>query len=374
MQSVHKHIAVLPGDGIGPEVTNQAIRVLDTIAKREHHQFDYTFGLIGAGAIDKTGDPLPNETIEICRKSDAILLGAVGHPRFDNNPTAKIRPEQGLLRIRKELGLYANLRPIETIPSLFHLSPIKSHLLEGVDILFVRELTGGIYFGSKTHFPDHSYASDLCEYTAEEIERVAHLAFAMAVKRKRKLTLLDKSNVLETSKLWRHIVAGIAHAYPEVELNLMYVDNASIQLLLNPAQFDVILTENMFGDILSDEASVLAGSLGMLPSASIGDGTALFEPVHGTYPQAEGMDIANPIGAILSAAMMLDHFGLSKDASSVRSAVVWTIQHGFLTKDLDPMNFYFTSTIGEMVCDCLMNRAEETVHQSNIQIRKSTII
>jgi len=371
---VNKHIAIIPGDGIGPEVTNQAIRSLDAVAKKFGHQFTYSFALMGADAIDKTGDPLPQETIDICKASDAILLGAVGHPKYDIDPAAKVRPEQGLLRIRKELGLFANIRPVATYPSLYHLSPVKSNLLEHVDIVIYRELTGGIYFGKKELNETGTEASDLCIYNVSEIRRIAALAFEHALKRKRKLTLLDKSNVLETSKLWRKTVSEMSAGYPGVELNCMYVDNAAMQLIINPAQFDVILTENMFGDILSDEASVLSGSLGMLPSASVGTGTALFEPIHGSYPQAAGKDIANPVGAILSVAMMLDHLGMPEEAGTIRHAVEWTTQNGFVTKDIDPMNFYFTSTIGELVCDCIMNKTDEAIHKANIEIRKSTII
>lgn len=371
---INKHIAIIPGDGIGPEVTSQAIRTLDAIAKKFGHHFTYAFALMGADAIDKTGDPLPAETIEICRTADAILVGAVGHPKYDLDPSAKIRPEQGLLRIRKALGLFANIRPVSTYPSLYHLSPVKSTLLEHVDIVIYRELTGGIYFGNKELNAEGTEASDLCIYHVDEITRIARLAFEHAEKRKRKLTLIDKSNVLETSRLWRKTVTAMAVQYPTVELNCMYVDNAAMQLIIHPAQFDIILTENMFGDILSDEASVLSGSLGMLPSASVGTGTALFEPVHGSYPQAAGKDIANPIGSILSVAMMLDHFGMHEEAETVRHAVEWTTQNGFVTKDIDPVNFYFTSTIGELVCDCIMNKTDEAIHKANIQIRKSTII
>ena len=371
---IEKQIAVLTGDGIGPEVINQSIRVLDTIAKKYHHTFSFQYGLMGADAIDKTGEPLPDKTLELCKSSDAILFGAVGHPKYDQDPNAKIRPEQGLLKLRKELGLFANIRPVTTYSSLFHLSPVKSNLLEHVDIEIFRELTGGIYFGKKEILNDGKSAIDTCTYHVDEISRIAHLAFQRAQQRKRKLTLVDKANVLETSRLWRKTVNEISAAYPDVEVHQMFVDNAAMQLIINPAQFDVILTENMFGDILSDEASVLAGSLGLLPSASIGTGTALFEPIHGSYPQAAGRDIANPSGAILSAAMMLDHFGLHQEATEVRNAVEWTISNSFVTMDIDPINFYFTSTIGELVCDFIMNRVEDAIHKANIQLRKSTII
>ncbi|MBI3138886.1 MAG: 3-isopropylmalate dehydrogenase [Sphingobacteriales bacterium] len=369
-----KKIAVIEGDGIGPEVTKQAIRVLNAIAESFHHEFEYSYCLMGADAIDKTGHPLPDETIETCLNSDAILFGAIGHPKYDNDPTAKVRPEQGLLKLRKSLQLYANIRPVSTYSSLFHLSPLKSKNIEGVDFVIYRELTGGIYFGKKETSADGNLASDDCSYSREEIERIAHLAFQHAQKRKKKLTLVDKANVLETSRLWRKVVQELAAQYPEVIVDYMFVDNASMQIIVNPKQFDVILTENMFGDILSDEASVISGSLGLLPSASIGKGSALFEPIHGSYPQAAGKDIANPIGSILSAAMLLDHLEMKEEAQLVRDAVNWTLLNSFVTKDIDPVNFYFTSTIGELISDFVSGKISGTVNTENIELRKSTII
>jgi 3-isopropylmalate dehydrogenase len=369
-----KKIAVIEGDGIGPEVTKQAIRVLDAIAASFNHEFEYSYNLMGADAIDKTGNPLPDETIETCLNSDAILFGAIGHPKYDNDPTAKVRPEQGLLKLRKSLQLYANIRPVSTYSSLFHLSPLKSKQIEGVDFVIYRELTGGIYFGKKETAADGSSASDECSYTREEIERIAHLAFQHAMTRKKKLTLVDKANVLETSRLWRKVVQELAAQYPEVAVDYMFVDNASMQIIVNPKQFDVILTENMFGDILSDEASVISGSLGLLPSASIGKGAALFEPIHGSYPQAAGKDIANPIGSILSAAMLLDHLEMKEEAQLVRDAVNWTLLNSFVTKDIDPVNFYFTSTIGELISDFVSGKISGSVNTENIELRKSTII
>jgi len=371
---VQKKIAVILGDGIGPEVIGQALRVLDTITREYGHNFTYTFAMMGAAAIDQTGNPLPQETINICKESDAILFGAVGHPKFDQDPAALIRPEQGLLRLRKELGLYANIRPIVAYPSLHHLSPIKTEILDDVDLVIYREINGGIYFGHKETNEEGTEATDVCTYTKDEISRIAVLAFQHAQKRRKKLTLVDKSNVLETSKLWRKTIIEISKQYPDVSTEFMYVDNAAMQLIINPRQFDILLTENLFGDILSDVASILAGSVGMLPSSSTGTGTALFEPIHGAYPQAAGKDIANPIGAILSAAMMLAYFGLKKEASKVRMAVEWTLQNKFVTKDIDPINFYFSSTIGEMVCDCILNKRNDAIHSENIEIRKSTII
>lgn len=369
-----KNIAIILGDGIGPEVTQQSIKVLDAIAKKFNHEFHYRYCLMGADAIDKTGSPLPDETLRICLESDAILFGAIGHPKYDNDPTAKVRPEQGLLKLRKSLQLFANIRPITTYPVLQHLSPLKAKNLEGVDFVIYRELTGGIYFGKKELSEDKNTASDDCVYTAAEIERIAHLAFQHAQKRRKKLTLVDKANVLETSRLWRRVVQELAPQYSDVAVDFMFVDNASMQIIINPKQFDVVLTENMFGDIISDEASVLSGSLGLAPSASVGSSVALFEPIHGSYPQAAGKDIANPIGSILSAAMMLDHFGLAEEAQLVRDAVQWTLQHGFVTKDIDAINSYSTSTIGDLVRDYTENKISTELNKHNILLSKSTII
>lgn len=370
-----KNIAVIHGDGIGPEVTTQAIKVLHAIAEKFNHEWQFTDCLMGAVAIDKTGNPLPDETIEVCLNSDAILFGAIGDPKYDNDPSAKVRPEQGLLKLRKALQLYANVRPVTTYPALHHLSPLKEKQLKNVDFVIYRELTGGIYFGKKELSSDKTQAIDECIYNTNEIERIAHAAFKAAMQRKKQLTLVDKANVLETSRLWRSVVQNVAQNYTDVKVSYLFVDNAAMQIILNPAQFDVILTENMFGDILSDEASVLSGSLGLLPSASFGISTALFEPIHGSYPQAAGKDIANPLGAILSAAMMLDYFGLTTEAAVVKAAVNWTLTHKFVTKDIDPINFYFTSTIGELICDFISgNNNFEDINHKNIELRKSTII
>jgi 3-isopropylmalate dehydrogenase len=270
--------------------------------------------------------------------------------------------------------LFANIRPVTTYPALQHLSPLKAKILEDVDFVIFRELTGGIYFGKKETNAEGTQASDECMYTREEIERIAHLAFKQAQQRRKKLTLVDKANVLETSRLWRKVVQEIASQYADVKVDFLFVDNAAMQIILNPKQFDVILTENMFGDIISDEASVISGSLGLLPSASIGKGSALFEPIHGSYPQATGKDIANPLGSILSAAMLLDHFGLQSEANRVREAANWTLQNGFVTKDIDPINFYFTSTIGELISDYVSGKNPGDIHKGNIELRKSTII
>ncbi len=371
---MEKQIAVINGDGIGPEVTAQAIKVLNAVGERFGHRFHYVYGLMGADAIDKTGSPLPEETLAICGESDAILFGAIGHPRFDNDPSAKVRPEQGLLQLRKSLQLFANIRPVNTWPSLHHLSPLKRERLEDVNFVIYRELTGGIYFGKKETAADGAEASDLCIYNRSEIERITHLAFKAAGQRRKKLTLVDKANVLETSRLWRKVVQEVAPSYPDITADYMFVDNAAMQIIVNPAQFDVVLTENMFGDILSDEASVIAGSLGMLPSASVGTHTAMFEPIHGSYPQAAGKDIANPVGSILSAALLLDYLGLTTEAAAVQQAVRWALDTKFVTKDIDPINYYFTSTVGDLISDYVAGRVPNDINQINVELRKSTLI
>ncbi|MCK6691838.1 MAG: 3-isopropylmalate dehydrogenase [Thermoanaerobaculia bacterium] len=343
-----KHIAVLPGDGIGPEVTAQAVNVLQAVCERFGHTFTYQYADVGAIAIERHGDPLPEYTLDSCLAADAILFGAIGHPRYDNDPSSPVRPEQGLLRLRKSLGLFANIRPVTLYPSLVHLSPLKEEKVRGVDFVIYRELTGGIYFGDKGQTPSGAY--DHCVYTEPEILRIARLAFGHARRRRKKVTLVDKANVLETSRLWRKVVSALAAAeFPDVTLDWMYVDNAAMQIIQFPATFDVVLTENMFGDILSDEASVLAGSLGMLPSASVGEKTALFEPIHGSYPQAAGQDIANPVAAILSAAMLLDHFGLPAEAAAVRDSVQAVLEAGIATTDLQTGKVSRCSEVGQAV-------------------------
>ena len=369
-----KKIAVILGDGIGPEVTEQSIKVLNIIAKQFKHEFSYEHALMGAIAIDKTGNPLPDETIKICLASDAILFGAIGDPKYDNDPTAKLRPEQGLLKLRKELQLFANIRPVKTYETLQHLTPLKPRILENVDFIIFRELTGGIYFGDKTLSADGTVATDNCSYSVAEIERIAHLAFQYAQKRRKKLTLVDKANVLETSRLWRKVVQKMAGEYKDVTVDYLFVDNAAMQIILNPAQFDVVLTENLFGDIISDEASVLAGSLGMLPSASVGNTVALFEPIHGSYPQAKGKDIANPMGSILSAAMLLEHLAMQKEASIVRAAVDWCLSNKFVSKDIDALNSYSTSAIGDLICEYIEKQVTGEGHVHHERLHKSTII
>lgn len=332
------NIVLLPGDGIGPEVTAEAVRVLDAVAQRSGHAFHYKEHLIGGCAIDRYGTALSEEALEACRSADAVLLGAVGGPKWDN-PAAAVRPEQGLLALRKGMGVFANLRPVSVHPALTAASPLKPDRLAGVDMLFVRELTGGLYFGQpkgREIINGAQRAVDTLEYFDFEVERVVDLAFRLARQRRKKLTLIDKANVLESSRLWRQVAAKVAERYPDVTLEMLLVDTASMRLITHPASFDVLVTENMFGDILTDEASVLAGSMGMLPSASLGsEGPGLYEPIHGSAPDIAGQGIANPLGAILSAAMLLRHsLGLEAEAAAVEAAVQAAVAAGCRTADL----------------------------------------
>jgi 3-isopropylmalate dehydrogenase len=369
------NIAVLPGDGIGPEVTDQAIKVLNAIAVEFEHSFNYTYAPVGAIAIDKHGDPLPESTLDICKSSDAILFGAIGDPKYDNDPSAKVRPEQGLLKLRKELGLFANIRPVKAYDTLLAKSPLKRGIIKGADISIFRELTGGIYFGEKYLSEDGNTASDLCVYSRYEIERITHLAFKAAQSRKKKVTLVDKANVLESSRLWRRVVTEVATQYPDVTLDFLFVDNAAMQMILNPKQFDVIVTENMFGDIISDEASVIGGSIGLLASASIGDKYAMFEPIHGSYPQATGKGIANPVAAILSAAMLLDHFNLDEEAERVRGAVDKSLTLHVTTPDINTkFDNITTSKVGDFIEDVINNPNDTNLNFTNIHLGQSTII
>jgi 3-isopropylmalate dehydrogenase len=346
-------IALLPGDGIGPEIIAQARKVVEAVGEIFGHSFQFTEGLIGSSAIDITGNPFPDDTLELCRNSDAVLFGAIGDPKYDNDPSAKVRPEQGLLAMRKQLGLFANVRPVTTFSAFYDKSPLKRNIVEGVDILFVRELTGGIYFGKpRGRSEDGNTAYDTCVYSRYEIERVIRLAFEYAMDRRKKVTVVDKANVLATSRLWRETATEVGKAFPEVEMDFMFVDNAAMQLIQNPGRFDVIVTENMFGDILSDEASVITGSLGMMPSASVGLSTSVFEPIHGSYPQAAGKNIANPLGMILSAAMMLETgFKLREEAEAVTAAVRESISAGVVTEDLDNENPKSTTAVGDWLCN-----------------------
>ncbi|WP_088655594.1 3-isopropylmalate dehydrogenase [Geofilum rhodophaeum] len=346
------NIAVLAGDGIGPEIIAQAIKVVDAVCAKKGHEVAYQEALTGAAAIDALGDPYPDSTHQICLAADAVLFGAIGHPKFDNDPTAKVRPEQGLLRMRKQLGLYANLRPVETFPSLLHKSPLRRDLVEGADFMCIRELTGGIYFGEKGRSEDGNTAFDNCVYTRPEIERILKLGFEYAMKRNKKLTVVDKANVLETSRLWRQIAQEMAPDYPEVDTQYMFVDNAAMQLIQWPKNFDVMVTENMFGDILTDEASVITGSLGLLPSASIGLHTSVFEPIHGSYPQAAGKDIANPVATVLSAALMFEYaFDLKEEAALICQAVNASLEQNFVTEDIDKAQAKKTSEVGDWLAN-----------------------
>ena len=327
-------ITLLPGDGIGPEVIGAARRVLDVVADQHGHTFDYHEALIGGASIEACGDPLPPQTIELCTSATAVMLGAVGGPQW-SDPNAKIRPEQGLLKLRATLGVYANIRPVKVYAELAEASPLKAEKLEGVDMLVIRELTGGIYFGEKTRTA--TTASDLCVYSAAEIERVVRVAAKLAGERRRKLCSVDKANVIETSRLWRDVTNRLmAKEFPHIELETLLVDAAAMHLLSRPADFDVIVTENMFGDILTDEASMLAGSLGMLPSASLGDGNVgLYEPIHGSAPDIAGRGLANPCATIASAAMMLRHsLKLDDEAAAVEQAIAAAIAAGARTPDI----------------------------------------
>ncbi len=348
---MNRKIAVLPGDGIGPEVTKQAVHVLKSIAERFGHEFTFEEALVGACAIDATGNPFPDTTEQVCRDADAILFGAIGDPKYDNDPSAKVRPEQGLLAMRKKLGLFANVRPVTSYSALEDKSPLKNEIVSGTDFVVFRELTGGIYFGEpRGRTENGATAFDSCVYSRDEIERISHQAFQAAQKRRKHLTLVDKANVLATSRLWREVVKSMASEYPDVELDFMFVDNAAMKIILNPRFFDVVLTENMFGDIITDEASVLAGSLGMLPSASMGDTYALYEPIHGSYPEAAGKNMANPIGAILSAAMLLEYsFDLAAESAVIREAVEASITEGIVTSDIDSSSSYGTTEVGEYI-------------------------
>lgn len=369
------NIAVLSGDGIGPEVTDQAIKVLNAIALEFDHTFLFKEAPVGAIAIDQENNPLPDATLDLCKTNDAILFGAIGHPKYDNDPTAKVRPEQGLLKLRKELGLYANVRPVKAYKTLLDKSPLKKEIIEGTDISIYRELTGGIYFGKKHLSEDGNTASDLCEYSRVEIERIARLAFKAAQSRSKKVTLVDKANVLETSRLWRKVVTELATEYPDVELDFLFVDNAAMQMILNPKQFDVILTENLFGDVISDEASVIGGSIGLLASASVGDKYAMFEPIHGSYPQATGKGIANPIASILSAAMLLEHFDLHDEANLIKKAVDKSLKLNITTPDLNAVyDNVSTTKVGDFIADFISNPNDTVLNFENIYLGQSTII
>ena len=349
------NIAVLPGDGIGPEVVEQALNVTKAICEKFGHTLNYQTAPVGACAIDETGSPYPDSTHELCMRSDAVLFGAIGSPKYDNNPNATVRPEQGLLAMRKKLGLFANIRPITTFPGLIHKSPLRAELIEGADFMCIRELTGGLYFGRpQGRSEDGTVAYDTCVYSREEIVRIVRLAYEYAMKRHKKVTMVDKANILATSRLWREVTQEIAREYPEVETEFLFVDNAAMRMIQWPKSFDVIVTENMFGDILTDEGSVITGSLGMLPSASIGVHTSVFEPIHGSYPQAAGKNIANPLATILSAAMMFEYaFGLKEEASAIKNAVAESMKAGVVTEDIagESATPRHTDEVGKWIVD-----------------------
>lgn len=343
------NIALLPGDGIGPEVIDQAVKVCDAVASKFNHKINWTKALTGAAAIDAVGEPYPDETHEVCANADAVLFGAIGDPKFDNDPSAKVRPEQGLLKMRQKLGLFANVRPTFTFPSLIDKSPLKRERIEGTDLVFLRELTSGIYFGKRGREDNGNTAYDTCTYTKEEVTRLARKGFETAMARNKKLCCVDKANVLESSRLWRETVQGLEKEYPEVEVSYEFVDAVAMRLVQWPNSYDVLITENLFGDILTDEASVISGSMGLMPSASVGTDNSLFEPIHGSYPQAAGKNIANPLATVLSAAMMFEMaFNLKEEAEVIKAVVNKSIEEGIVTEDLAGDNkAYGTSEVGD---------------------------
>ena len=342
-------IAVLAGDGIGPEIMRQGVAVMDAIADKFHHEVTYQEAICGAHAIDLVGDPFPEETFQICKEADAVLFAAVGDPKYDNDPTAKVRPEQGLLAMRKRLGLFANIRPVQTFKCLLHKSPLRAELVEGADFVCIRELTGGMYFGEKYQDNDKAYDTNI--YTRPEIERILKVGFDYARLRNHHLTVVDKANILASSRLWRQIAKEMEPAYPDVKVDYMFVDNASMRMIAEPTFFDVMVTENTFGDILTDEGSCISGSMGLLPSASTGESTPVFEPVHGSWPQAAGKNLANPLAQILSVAMMLEHFGLQEEGSLVRKAVDASLDACVRTPEIQVEGgaVYGTKEVGEWI-------------------------
>lgn len=344
-------IAVLPGDGIGPEICQQGVNVVKSIASRFGHEISFEYAICGADAIDKVGNPFPEETFQTCMRADAVLFAAIGDPRYDNDPTAKVRPEQGLLAMRKQLGLFANIRPIETFPALIHKSPLKDDIVRGADFICIRELTGGMYFGEKHE--DNERAYDTNVYTRPEIERILKVGYEYALRRRRHLTVVDKANILASSRLWRKVAQQMAKDYPDVNTDFMYVDNASMRMIQEPRFFDVIVTENTFGDILTDEASCITGSMGLLPSASTGEHTPVFEPIHGSWPQAKGQNIANPLAQILSVAMLFEYFGLNDEGLLIRQAVNASLEANVRTPEIQVSGgaHYGTREVGEWIVD-----------------------
>lgn len=325
-------IAVLAGDGIGPEISEQGVAVMEAVCRKFGHEVSFTPALCGAAAIDAVGDPFPEETFRICQEADAVLFSAVGDPKFDNDPTAKVRPEQGLLAMRKKLGLFANIRPVETFDCLIHKSPLREDLVKGADFVCIRELTGGMYFGQKQEGTD--YAFDTNAYSREEVERILHVAYQYARRRRKHLTVVDKANVLASSRLWRKVAQEVEKQYPDVQTDYMYVDNAAMRMIQEPRFFDVMVTENTFGDILTDEGSCITGSMGLLPSASTGESTPVFEPIHGSWPQAKGQNIANPLAQILSVAMLFEYFDLMEEGKLIRKVVQESLDENVRTPEI----------------------------------------
>ena len=344
-------IAVLPGDGIGPEISEQGVAVMSAVCEKFGHNVSYEYALCGDSAIDAVGDPFPEKTFEICMNADAVLFSAVGDPKFDNDPTAKVRPEQGLLAMRKKLGLFANIRPIETFDCLIHNSPLKDEFVRGADFICIRELTGGMYFGEK--YQDNDKAYDTNAYTRPEIERILEEAYKYAGRRRKHLTVVDKANVLASSRLWRQVAKEMESKYPEIETDYMFVDNAAMRMIQDPKFFDVMVTENTFGDILTDEGSCITGSMGLLPSASTGEHTPVFEPIHGSWPQAKGLNIANPLAQILSVAMLFEYFDLTAEGKLIREAVNASLDANVRTPEIQVEGGakYGTKEVGAWIVD-----------------------
>ena len=349
-------IAVLPGDGIGPEIMEQGVAVCSAVAQKFGHEVSYETALCGAHAIDEVGDPFPEETFQICEQADAVLFASVGDPKFDNDPTAKVRPEQGLLAMRKKLGLFANIRPVETFECLIHKSPLKDEIVRGADFICIRELTGGMYFGEKKEGTDEAY--DTCAYTRPEVERILRVAYQYARQRRRHLTVVDKANVLASSRLWRKVAQEMMVEYPDVETDFMYVDNAAMRMIQDPRFFDVMVTENTFGDILTDEGSVITGSMGLLPSASTGESTPVFEPIHGSWPQGKGLNIANPLAQILSVAMLYEYFDLKAEGALIREAVNASLAANVRTPEIQVEGApqYGTREVGAWIVDYIRQK------------------
>lgn len=345
------NIAVLAGDGIGPEISEQGVAVMTAVCQKFGHEVTYKQALVGAAAIDAVGDPFPEETYEACKEADAVLFSSVGDPKFDNNPNAKVRPEQGLLAMRKKLGLFANIRPVQTFDCLIHKSPLKDELVRGADFVCIRELTGGMYFGEKKEGDDYAY--DTNAYSRHEVERILKVAYEYSGRRRKHLTVVDKANVLASSRLWRKVAQEMAPQYPDITTDFMYVDNASMRMIQEPTFFDVMVTENTFGDILTDEGSCITGSMGLLPSASTGESTPVFEPIHGSWPQAKGLNIANPLAQILSVAMLFEYFNLMEEGRLIRAAVDASLDSNVRTPEIQVKGGekYGTKEVGAWIVD-----------------------